>query len=209
MQGPPGYTPPGNPGGHPPPGGHAPPGGYGAPPGGHAPPPAYGPPPGGSIPPPGAPQPKRGLSGLAIALIALGVLVVFGFGGCMVCVGAGIVSGTTASTKPSAATPAKQVFIQHLLRDYRENEMRADQKYKNQWVQTRGWVGQVKKGIMGQNYLTVGSGEILEIPMLQCYLTKESEGRAAGLSRGSEVTVRGKVTGLMFHVQMKECQIVP
>lgn len=195
MQGPPGYGPP--PGGYgPPPGGGygPPPGGYGAPPGGQPPPGGYGPPP-----------PKKGMSGLTIALIVLGTLILLGFGGCLVCVGVGAYAGSTAAAAPR---PAPQVVdIHDVLADYKDNEVRADSRYKGRWVQMDGLVKDVKKDVLGQPYVLLGTGAYFEIPMVKCELDDKGAKTAARLSKGTQVTVVGKVQGLMLNVQLDDCEI--
>lgn len=200
QQGPPGYGPP-------------PGGGYGAPPGGGG----YGPPPGGYGAPPGgvspqggygAPPPKKkGMSGLTIALIVVGTLVVLGFGSCVVCVGLGAYAGS-GSTAAAAATPAPTVVDIHtLLSEYKDNEVRADSTYKGKWIQTDGLVKDVKKGMFDQPYMVLGTGAVFEIPRVRCKLDAKNAKTAESLSKGTQVTIVGKVHGLMLDVQLDDCRI--
>ena len=198
QQGPPGYGPP-------------PGGGYGAPPGGggYAPPPGgYGAPPGGQPPQGGygaPPPPKKGMSGLTIALIVVGGLAVLGFGSCAVCVGVGAYAGNQAATAPR---PAPEVVDIHtLLSEYKDNEVRADASYKSKWIQTEGLVKDVKKDVFDHPYLLLGTGAYFEIPRVQCQLDAKNAKTAQSLSKGTQVTIVGKVKGLTFNVQMQDCEI--
>jgi hypothetical protein len=50
---------------------------------------------------------------------------------------------------------------------------------------------------------------MFEIPVVQCFVRKGEEQRAAALSKGDNVTVRGRVGGLLMNVLVKDCEIVP
>ncbi len=146
------------------------------------------------------------MSGITIALIVVGTLAVLGFGSCAVCVGIGAYAGSTSPTAASHPPPTV-VDIHTLLSEYKDNEVRADSSYKSKWIQTDALVKDVKKGVFDQPYLLLGTGEYFEIPQLQCQLDDKNAKTAAGLSKGTQVTVVGRVTGLSFNVQMADCQI--
>lgn len=86
--------------------------------------------------------------------------------------------------------------------------MRADANFKNHVIQTDGVVDDVKKDIMNSVYITVGTGRRFEIPQVQCFVADNQVGKAANLSKGSRVRVRGRVQGLMMNVLVKDCEIV-
>ena len=57
------------------------------------------------------------------------------------------------------------VTIGELLSSYSENEVGADVKFKGKNIQTSGLVGDIKKDILDDLYVTVGAtGEAFEIP---------------------------------------------
>lgn len=198
MQPPPGY-PPGPPGyGYPPP-----PDPYGAP----APQYPYGPPPpvGGGGFGGGAPPPKQGMSVAAIVLIVLAVLCALGGGSCVVCL---CVVGKTAQDAKEQEdldrSRARNVRADELLSSYRNNEVRADQMYKNKWVQVMG--GQVDD--VRSDHVLIGTGKLLEIPEVKCVLKSDQTSKAGALYKGRRVNVRGKVQGLIFHVYVTDCEIM-
>ena len=115
-------------------------------------------------------------------------------------------SSARASTKPAAE--AKQVEIRTLLKEYGDNEVRADEAFKGRVIQTSGVVGEVKKDIVGDTYVLVGTGRQFELPVLQCSLDSNQVKKAAALTKGARVTVRGRVTGLMMNVQAGDCEVV-
>jgi len=74
-------------------------------------------------------------------------------------------------------------------------------------IRATGVVGDVKKDILGDIYVIVGTGKDFEIPAVQCFVAKGEETRAAALSHGQKVTIRGTVDGLMMNVLVKGCVI--
>jgi hypothetical protein len=131
------------------------------------------------------------------------------------------VAGTTTPTAPATtrdrparpAPPPKpsatDVQLRTLLGDYHNNEVRADALYKDKLVQVTGIVGDVKKDIMGNIYVTVGTGAAFEIPVVQAFFDDSNASKAAMLNKGDKVTVRGKVDGLMMNVLLKDCEFGP
>lgn len=96
--------------------------------------------------------------------------------------------------------------IRKLLAEYSDNEIRADSAFKGQLIQTTGVVDDVKKDIMDSIYVTLGTGRQFEIPQVQCFFDDVHAKKAAALSKGARVTVRGRVDGLMMNVLVKDCE---
>ncbi|WP_434042221.1 MULTISPECIES: OB-fold protein [Sorangium] len=130
--------------------------------------------------------------------------------------GAAVPATTQPAAEPAPAKPeapqreaAVKVEIKQLLGEYGDNEVRADNAFKGKLVQVTGLVGDVKKDITGGIYVTVGTGGMLEIPVVQCSISESEAGAASALSKGQRVTVRGRVSGLMMNVQVSDCEINP
>lgn len=121
------------------------------------------------------------------------------------------VAAAAAETPPGGTdAPAAKVLdvdLSELLAEYKDNEVRADSKFKKQIVRFTGKVNNIKNDLAGDPYVTVGTGKQFEIPEVQCSLSKSSAAAAAELSKGAEVTVVGRVSGLMMNVQLKDCVI--
>lgn len=166
------------------------------------------------------PPPKKGMSAGMIILIILGTLFVLGGGSCVVCMAVGAGAAANAGNHgrpgggagPAAAAPgetATPVTIGAILSAYKGNEIAADNSYKNKLVQiTGGQVDDVKKDIFDKPYVTLGTGAPFEIPQVQCSLSADQVGKAATLQKGQRVTVRGRVHGLMIHVQLQDCEVL-
>jgi len=122
-------------------------------------------------------------------------------------------SAAPSPEPPRATAPlpprATSVDIKTLLAEYDDNEVRADSRYKGKFVETSGLVGEVKKDITGGTYVTLGTGQMLEIPVLQCSIAEGQESGAAGLTKGQRITVRATVDGLMMNVLASGCVINP
>lgn len=110
-----------------------------------------------------------------------------------------------AATATESSPDIHAVALATLLADYKSNEIRADGLYKDKWIQVTGVVGDVKKDILNDPFVTVGTGAQFEIPVLQCTLSKAAVERASRLSKGDAITIRGKVSGLMMNVLAKDC----
>lgn len=141
----------------------------------------------------------------------------------MMVVGAGAVAAVSAeqdrqSAEVQAAATAAQngenpsanvldVELTTLLSEYEDNEVRADSSFKKKIIRVTGRVDDIKKGLGGSPYITVGTGKAFEIPQVQCSLAKESEGVIANLSKGDTITVVGRVSGLMMNVHLSDCVV--
>lgn len=113
--------------------------------------------------------------------------------------------------KPAAANvaPPQAVDVAALLKDYGANELKADDKYKGKLIRLSGKVGEVKKDITDQIYVTVGTGAQFELPIAQCFFGDEHRKDAAALTPGQSVKVDCTVDGLMGNVLLKDCSFAP
>jgi len=99
----------------------------------------------------------------------------------------------------------ESVEITDLLEEYRDNEVRADTRFKGQVVELRGVVGNVKRDVTATIYVTLGTGKPVETPEVQCFFEDRLAKRAAELSRGDKISVVGRVRGLLVNVLM-DCE---
>lgn len=114
----------------------------------------------------------------------------------------------SASSAPAhQTTQAMQVDIRQLLSDYKNNEVGADNKYKDNHVQVTGIVGDIKKDILGDLYVTLGTGAQYEIPTVQAFFDDSMNSQLGNLSKGQKLTVVCRIGGLMMNVLGKDCTI--
>ncbi|MFY0571471.1 OB-fold protein [Archangium lansingense] len=156
-----------------------------------------------SCPKCGAPPP-RGIRLGRLFGIALIVTVCF-----VAWVMAQVPDGDGASPAAARRMPdAKQVEIHKLLAEYTDNEVRADASFKGKLIQTTGVVDDVKRDVLNTVYVVVGTGKRYEVRMLQCFIDEDNANTVASLTKGSRVTIRGRVKGLMMNVLVEDCELV-
>jgi hypothetical protein len=108
----------------------------------------------------------------------------------------------------SALAPAKAdlaVEAAELLKDYKANEIRGDEKYKGKRVRIVGQAGEIKRDLTGSMYVTVGTGTRFELPRAQCFFGNDHAEQLAGVEPGQPVLVDGTVEGLMGNVLLRAC----
>lgn len=96
---------------------------------------------------------------------------------------------------------AKQLFA-----DYKANEIAADGKYKGKLLEITGTVETLGKDIINDPYVALQSGEL--ISSVQCMLKDGEETRAATLSKGDTITLRGRGASYLVNVLIRDCTFV-
>jgi tRNA_anti-like/Domain of unknown function (DUF4190) len=119
-----------------------------------------------------------------------------------------VVAKAQAAKAAAAALADEQTMLRNILAQYKDNEVRGDALYKGKTVQFSGIVDDVKKDFTNNIYVTVGSGEWLQIPQIQCFFDDSAARQTAQLSKGDRVRMRGTVKGLMMNVLVEACEIV-
>lgn len=114
-------------------------------------------------------------------------------------------SANSTGSGTASAEPAIKVDAATIIADYQANEVAGDNKYKDKIVEVTGVVDHIGKGLMDDVYVSIGTGKEFELSGVQCSVTKDMEGKAASLTKGQSLTVKGKVTGLMMSVQLQDC----
>ncbi len=171
------------------------------------------------------------MSTFAAVLLALIVFfVVIPIGSCIACAFcAGVKKGMdeskphvesngvpTAPPPTAASTPVQaplasaepvdmSIDVSELLRDYKGNELRGDNKYKGKRVRIIGKAGDMKRDVLNNIYMTVGTGAEFEIPEAQCFFREGYANWISSITKGSNVVVNCTVKGLMMNVLMEEC----
>lgn len=107
----------------------------------------------------------------------------------------------------AAEAAVMKVSLSTLLAEYKDNEVRADARFKGQVVQVAGYAGDVKKDILGNVFIIVNSGNEWEIPEVQCFVGGRQANSVAAINKGDRVTVRGKVRGLTLNVLLGDCSL--
>ncbi len=114
--------------------------------------------------------------------------------------------GSPAAEKAPVA--AQAVDLKTLLKDYKDNEVRADGLYKGKVVETSGKIADIGVSL-GRPHLTINqTGEKLDHPALQCNFGKDQSDKIAQLAKGAPVKVAGKVSGFfVLNVVAGDCEL--
>lgn len=96
-----------------------------------------------------------------------------------------------------------------LLAAYEENEVAADEKFKGQLVEVTGKIDTIGKDILGDPYITIGSGKDFEFQHVQAQFAADAVKQLAGLRKGQTVVVQCTCAGKMMNVVGKDCVLKP
>ncbi len=118
-------------------------------------------------------------------------------------------SSNSFSLSPTTASSEQimQVNIRDILSAYKGNEVGADNTYKGNIIQVTGIIDSVKKDVMNNLYVTIGTGAQFEIPVIQAFFDDSMNNQLGQLRKGSRLTVVCRVEGLMMNVLAKDCLI--
>ena len=101
----------------------------------------------------------------------------------------------------SDSNPSVTISASKLYKEYNENEIAADEKYKGKIIEVTGVIRDIGNDIMDNAYITLVGNEYFGD--IQCYFNEKSV--VAKLSKGKRITVIGSCSGLMINVQVNNC----
>lgn len=99
---------------------------------------------------------------------------------------------------------ARTISASSLVRAYENNEVRADENYKNEKFYVEGSIDDIGKDILGDIYVTLKAGNSFRT--VQCYIKDKNV--VKDLQKGQKITIYGKCSGLMINVHMKDSKVV-
>ena len=112
---------------------------------------------------------------------------------------------TSSAEEELANAPSYTLSANALFREYDNNEVAADTKYKGKIVLISGTVQDISKDILGKPFIVIGGSGFLD--GVQCSFTKNEEPALARLSKGQRVRVMGEVSGKLGNVQVEDCSL--
>jgi hypothetical protein len=141
------------------------------------------------------------------AAVGVGLLVLLAFGSVP---NSGGSSGSKRSKddddKPKRSSERVGVSAADLYKDYKANEVSADDKYKGKTLKMSGTITSINKGIGDSMYLVYSTSNQFE--GVQAHLAASQKSKAAGLSKGASVTVECIGDGMIIGSPMlKDCTI--
>lgn len=117
---------------------------------------------------------------------------------------------TSVSPSPSPTIEYIEITATELIIAYDENEIAADNKYKNQMLKVSGTVGSIGKDILLDTpYVTLKyEGEGYIFSSAQFFFDKNNTDDIAELREGDTVMIIGKCDGLTFNVILRKCDVI-
>lgn len=97
-----------------------------------------------------------------------------------------------------------------LINTYEENEVNADNLYKNKMIKVSGTVDDIGKNIAGQIYVILNNGNPYNLTTVQCFFSKKDDdqiNKVADLRKGDSVVVVGTCTGKSLTIVINNCKI--
>ena len=101
----------------------------------------------------------------------------------------------------SQTTPVLSVNSKTLYKDYSNNEIAADDKYKGKIIQVTGTIRDIGNDIMDDAYVTLIGDEFFGD--IQCFFSDKSN--LVDVKKGQRITVVGYCDGLFLNVLLKNC----
>ncbi|MBN4054931.1 hypothetical protein JYT15_00320 [Acidimicrobium ferrooxidans] len=106
-------------------------------------------------------------------------------------------------TAASNTTPTAELSASDLFTAYKDNEVAADEMYKDKVLIVTGTVGSIGKDITDTMYVTLESGEMMF--SIQCFFSAKHKSKLAKIKKGDSVRILGKCTGKFGNVIVKGC----
>lgn len=91
------------------------------------------------------------------------------------------------TTEPTQAVPPVEVSANDLLKAYKDNEIAANNKFKDKSVLVSGTLKSIGAGITDKPLLTLKAGGEFEFNEPQATLAESDEAKAASLSKGQKI----------------------
>lgn len=122
--------------------------------------------------------------------------------------GSPVNSGESAAPKSAAVAPIV-VTAERLSTDYSANEVAADEKYKNKIVEVTGTIREIGKDIFtNRTYVAIQVDPRLGFFSIECFIRDNLRQEAASLSKGSQITMRGRCKGKTADIKIENCEFV-
>ncbi len=120
-------------------------------------------------------------------------------------------SSSTNSYQGSQPTTASEpapivVTATKLMADYNANEVAADAQYKGRIVDVSGTINSIGKDILDTPYVALTTNEYYSV--VQCMFSKSDQAQLASLAKDTKITLRGRVSGKLGNIIVRDCSIV-
>ncbi len=106
----------------------------------------------------------------------------------------------------SAKEPDYVLTSGELIKEYKENAISADNKYKGKIVEVTGKIDSIDKDILNDEYISL-SGDDGIFDYIQCYIAKSDISKISNYKVGDSITIVGKVDDYNLDLSMKNGKI--
>ena len=115
----------------------------------------------------------------------------------------------TTQKKEEQAQPAMKISTTSFIKEFDENQLAAEEKYKGKLVEFTAFISNISEGLMGEVYLILNptTEEYYFGTNIQCYFEDKSE--LLSLKNEQSVTLQGTVdTQTLGIISIKDCKIL-
>ena len=134
---------------------------------------------------------------IVVFIIGLGV-----FGGLM---GDKSANLDTNNIEPKTQEPIIKISAINLYEEYKENEVRADELYKDKQLEVFGIIGNIGKDILDDMYVTLQTDNYFS--GVQGMIKESEKNKVINLQKGQEITLECKNSGKLINVILRDCII--
>lgn len=98
-----------------------------------------------------------------------------------------------------------RISAKNLFKEYIENPVAADEKFKGKTLKVEGTVSSIDKGTDGRICVMLETDEL--IGYIFCYFPDSESKDVAKINRGNYRTIKGKCTGKLVGVTLEDCDV--
>lgn len=118
-------------------------------------------------------------------------------------------TGTDTTESTPQAQITQKVEMTAFVKEFDENQLAAEEKYKGRLVEFNGYVKNISEDILGSPFLAINpnTDQYYYGTYIQCFFKEKSE--LTSLKNGQRVTAQGKVDSqTLGNIVLKECKVV-
>lgn len=109
--------------------------------------------------------------------------------------------------KSTPKVEIKTIAAQDIIKAYEDNEIAADQIYKNKTYKIKGFVDNISEMLSVLTVTMLGSDDF-SITGITLYLKESDKPIVAKLSKGDEIIVQGTIEGKGWDVEVKDVKFI-
>ncbi|MFA5404159.1 MAG: hypothetical protein WC358_04425 [Ignavibacteria bacterium] len=98
-----------------------------------------------------------------------------------------------------------KISAKNLYKEYMDNPVAADEKFKGKILKVNGTVSTIDKGTDGKICVMLETGEL--IGYIFCYFPDSESKDVANIEKGNYKTIKGKCTGKLVGVVLENCEV--